>query len=212
MNAAILVFILVTSGASAACLPEARGLLGTSGETARHAETAAETFQQYMQRELPREHGLTIRLDALNPRVNAEITKQGNELVILVMGGMLQHPRMTPAAFQLLLCHEIGHFLGGPPMKSRTGWSSTEGQSDFYSGAACARLLGQSEADFIEAALVLTSIYAEVGREAKPSLDTCDANVVVRTNFGYPSAQCRLDTLVAGWNGLERPRCWFLKE
>jgi hypothetical protein len=172
-------------------------------------ENSVNAFQAAAKGELPKENALVIRLETLNPRVNAEIRKEGDELVIQVMGGMLQHKRMTPDVLTLLLCHELGHFLGGPPLKSRAGWSSTEGQADYYSGMACAHRLGLDEMAFADAALALTQIYAEVTFSPPPRLDRCDESVVSRTNFGYPGVQCRLDTLMAGWWGRERPRCWF---
>lgn len=54
---------------------------------------------------------------------------------------------MTPDAYLGMLCHEIGHVLGGEPyssdtMKPSAQWvsnvpSSTEGQSDYFSSLAC---------------------------------------------------------------------------
>src|SRR5690606_24973254 len=101
-------------------------------------ETAVLDFQDTMAPELPQGHELVIRLEALNPRINAEIQKNGPEVVIQVLGGMLKHRHMDAPVLQLLLCHELGHLLGGPPYKSRNGWSSTEGQADYYSGLVCA--------------------------------------------------------------------------
>lgn len=196
---------------SAACLQDSL-VLKTSSKALvdiKKAETAVEIFQDTIAPEIPKDHALIIRLESLNPRVNADIVKNGGEVVIQIMGGMLRHEKMTPDVLMLLLCHEMGHFLGGPPLKSRKGWSSTEGQSDYFSGLKCTRSLGFDEATFIDAALALTSIYAEVGREAPPRLDQCDDRTVDRTNYGYPSVQCRLDTLMSGWSGRERPRCWF---
>jgi len=173
------------------------------------AEATIENFHTVLSGELPKHNELVVKLEALNPRVNADINKVDNSIVIQVMGGMIQHKQMTSETLLLLLCHEIGHYLGGPPLKSRNGWSSTEGQSDYYSGLRCARILGLDEASFMDGALRLTTIYAEVARELKPRLEQCDEKKVERTNYGYPNAQCRLDTLMAGWSGGERPRCWF---
>lgn len=209
MKVFLLIFLLASTGGQAACLQDSRILKDDLTVDIRKMENAADTFQQSMNSDLAGNFNLVIRLDTLNSRVNAEIIKQDNQLVIEILGGMLRHEVMSPDVLLLLLCHEIGHFLGGPPMKSRTGWSSTEGQSDFYSGAKCARTLGFNEAAFTEAAIALTQIYAEVGREDMPGLDRCDETTVERTNFGYPGAQCRLDTLMAGWVGNTRPRCWF---
>lgn len=176
----------------------------------RDIENAITEFEVSMKHEVPSPLALIIQLEELNPRVNADIIKNDhNEVVISVMGGMLHHPKMNHEALKLLLCHEMGHLLGGPPYKSRGGWSSTEGQADFYSGLSCARYLGFDERSFVESAITLTTIYAEVTREPLPRLNSCEERPASRTNYGYPSVQCRLDTLMAGWEGLQRPNCWF---
>jgi hypothetical protein len=205
----LFIFIFFISGGFAACLQDSLELGKTKSLDLKNIEYTADHFQVNMGQELPRGMNLVIRLETLNPRVNAEVQKVENEIVIQVWGGMLNHEFMRPETLQLLLCHELGHFLGGAPLKSRNGWSSTEGQSDYYSSLRCARTLGFDEATFLDAALNLTRIYAEVSRENPPKLETCDEKMVTRTNFGYPGAQCRLDTLRAGWVGHDRPRCWF---
>lgn len=210
MKAIILVFLLLASESQALCLPDSLILNEKSAFDIRSSEDVIESFDQVMKPELPANHELVIRVDSLNPRINADINKIGNEIVIQIMGGMLRHPEMKPDVLQLLLCHELGHLLGGPPLKSRNGWSSTEGQADYYTGLACARLLGFDELTFSDAALKLTSIYAQVVREPTPQLNRCDDRIADRINYGYPSVQCRLDTLIAGWNQQERPRCWYV--
>ncbi len=209
MKVPFLIFLLVSYGAQAACLQGSlEGALALSFDLGR-AEEAVLEFESAIQKELPPHASVVIGLDALNPRVNAEITKVDRSFVIRIMGGMLAHPLLDPAALKLLLCHELGHLLGGPPLKSRNGWSSTEGQADYFSSASCARSLGYDEASFLDAAVALTRIYAEVTREPSPRLDSCDERLVERTNYGYPAVQCRLDTLISGWRGRPRPGCWF---
>ncbi len=168
-----------------------------------------ESFQDETHELLPPDVSLTIRLEALNPKVNAETLKQGNQLTIEVLGGMLRHREMNQNVMLLLLCHEIGHFLGGPPLKSRNGWSSVEGQADYYSTAICIKNFNLGQTEFYDAVLGLTKIYAGASREGMSSLEGSDPTIVERINYGYPSVQCRLDTLLAGWMGQARPRCWF---
>lgn len=155
-------------------------------------------------------HNLTVVFEHEDPKVNAEFTRNGDELTIRVWGGMLGHRLMNESTLLLLLCHEMGHYLGGPPTKARGGWSSTEGQADYYSSSLCARNVGLDEVSFYESALNLARIYAAVTFSPAPDLDRCDPLIVPRTNFGYPSVQCRLDTLLAGWRNLPRPQCWFI--
>lgn len=212
MKAFILIFLLVSMWSRAACLPGPHDelLLPPVNGNISALEEAALSFETMAVRDLPPEVDLLITLESMNPRVNAEINKNGDVISISVLGGMLNHPNIDTNSFLLLLCHEIGHFLGGPPLKSRGGWSSTEGQADYFSTLNCIKKTGIDEERFLEAALKLTKIYSEVARQSPPRLDQCDGSAVTRINYGYPSVQCRLDTLLAGWYGRPRPRCWFI--
>lgn len=212
MIVTVLIFFLGSIGSRAACLPDS--LSSNKTLLTRDMKVVEETVQRFestMVREIPSDHELVIRLDPLNPRINAEVVKENNFVAISVWGGMLSHPMMSSPTLLLLLCHELGHFLGGPPLKSRTGWSSTEGQADYFSTHNCMKNLGIDETQFIEAASGLSAIYAEVANQSQPRLDRCDQTVVTRINYGYPTVQCRLDTLLAGWKEDARPKCWFLE-
>ena len=70
-----------------------------------------------------------------------------NFRIIEVFGGLARHPMMTPEALMLVLCHEIGHHLGGYPTYSaetagvQSTWASVEGQADYFSTSKCARVV-----------------------------------------------------------------------
>lgn len=151
-----------------------------------------------------------------------------NKWIVKVNGGIARHPFMTKDAFMLALCHEIGHLLGGAPLKDYTTFS-TEGQADYYATHVCARkVFGKMEKK---------KKLIKVGNF---KLDQCDKyfdneyelNVCLRTLFAaqalseylkvlsrelrdtdikssdkfepkftvqlHSSSQCRLDTFVAG--------------
>jgi hypothetical protein len=210
MKAILLIFLLLTSSRGfGLCLPDSLVNHEELRKEVALLEYEARTFEDIYSNILAPENDLIIKLEALNPRVNAEIIREDKKVVISIMGGMLNHPKMTEDAFKLLLCHELGHFKGGAPFKSRGGWSSTEGQADYYTGLGCARQLGMNEYSFLEGAKILTSIFAQVTGEEPPKLDRCDERVAPRTNYGYPPVQCRLDTMLAGWKEAPRPVCWF---
>lgn len=211
MKLLLLAFIMVNLKTQAACLPEFSNEKSPVVENPFYsvAEMQVQHFETLAEASIAKNWDIVVRIDPLNPRVNAQINKSGSVAVIEVWGGMLNQAQMNQDVLTLLLCHELGHLLGGPPLKSRNGWSSTEGQADYYSTAHCARLMGLGEERFYESAQDLAHIYAKVTGEVYPELRTCDQGVVERTNFGYPSAQCRLDTLVAGWTQQVRPVCWF---
>lgn len=207
---AIFIFVMLVSyEATALCLPSVKNPYNEMKMDNYVIENVAKDFTEMADENLPSHEQVTVAFEYLNDEINAEITKTPSGPVITVLGGLLNHPRMNQNVLSLLLCHELGHYLGGPPLKSRNGWSSTEGQADYYSGLKCAREFLSSEEEFLKSALTLTSIYAEVTREPWPQLDQCDTSVVQRTFYGYPKVQCRLDTIIAGWRNEKRPSCWY---
>lgn len=193
------------------CLPQTKSISANLNVDTLSIENAAGEFTEMSERNLPPNEKMTLKFETLDSGVNAEIVKTVSGPVITVLGGMIRHPLMSKNVLSLLLCHELGHYLGGPPLKSRNGWSSTEGQADYYAGEKCARELGLNEEEFFESALMLTRIYAEVTREGYPQLDKCDESIVQRTFYGYPKVQCRLDTMIAGWKNEKRPVCWYIE-
>lgn len=57
---------------------------------------------------------------------------------IQVSGGMARANGMTKDAFALVLCHELGHYLGGAPHTYLYGgWPSAEGQADYWATSKC---------------------------------------------------------------------------
>lgn len=60
--------------------------------------------------------------------------------IVVMFGGLARHPLMTPEGFILVACHEIGHHLAGyPRYGNNSTWAATEGQSDYFATAKCAR-------------------------------------------------------------------------
>lgn len=66
--------------------------------------------------------------------VNASTYTDGKKWIINAYGGLARFEGMTPDAYTMVLCHELGHHLGGFP---NMGWASNEGQSDYYATAKC---------------------------------------------------------------------------
>ena len=94
---------------------------------------------------LKSEYGKTLTFEDSwdNDRVNAYCTRDLNDNpVVKVMGGMARHPEMTEDALLLIVCHELGHYMGGTPKAPRgnsekLSWSSIEGQADYFATAKC---------------------------------------------------------------------------
>ncbi len=72
--------------------------------------------------------------------VNANATRLGGWNVNMY-GGLARHATITEDGFALVLCHEIGHHLGGAPKVGMilNRWASNEGQSDYFATLKCLR-------------------------------------------------------------------------
>jgi hypothetical protein len=74
--------------------------------------------------------------------------ENGKHWHINLYGGLARHPLMTPDGYALVICHEIGHHIGGAPKKLIDGsrhWSSTEGQADYWAALKCLRRIFYKE-------------------------------------------------------------------
>ncbi|MES2855323.1 MAG: hypothetical protein V4692_05650 [Bdellovibrionota bacterium] len=69
--------------------------------------------------------------------VNAYAEQNGKNWKISMFGGLARHTETTPDAFAMVVCHEIGHHLGGVPKYKSMKWASVEGQSDYYATLKC---------------------------------------------------------------------------
>lgn len=77
-----------------------------------------------------------------NETVNASAQQTGNKYILNMYGGLARHAAITMDGFALVVCHELGHHLGGAPQKAGwygNTWASNEGQSDYYANLKCLR-------------------------------------------------------------------------
>jgi hypothetical protein len=70
--------------------------------------------------------------------VNAYAQRQGSTYMVSMFGGLARHQTITVDGFTLVVCHEIGHHIGGAPVKSGS-WASNEGQADYWGSMKCLR-------------------------------------------------------------------------
>lgn len=82
-----------------------------------------------------------------NETVNAYAQRKNGNWVISMFGGLARHKHITRDGFSLVVCHEIGHHVGGFPNYSGmdNGWASNEGQADYFSTLKCLRKLWERE-------------------------------------------------------------------
>lgn len=159
-----------------------------------------------------------------SPLVNARAHRRRMTRFVTMFGGMARHPEMNELGFALVICHEIGHHLGGAPKADPI--MSGEGQSDYFASTKCMRryfrtkqfekenndsyamekcsLVYKNEKDIEHCVLTakggisLSRIFAVLTDVEMPNLDTPDPNIARRTNSRHAGAQCRLDTYFAG--------------
>lgn len=83
--------------------------------------------------------------------VNAYASQTGKTWKVAMFGGLARHETITKDAMALVVCHEIGHHIGGAPKKggsngggwwggaSGVAWASNEGQADYFATLKCLR-------------------------------------------------------------------------
>jgi len=174
---------------------------------------------------------LVIKGDWKDSTVNAYASQNGKIWNVQMFGGLARRPEITIDGFKLVICHEIGHHIGGAPS---SGWASYEGQADYYATHVCGKKIFANYSQQVQihqycrqgsqnqqiactvnlnAGQSLANLLAALaGDDAVPSYDTFDPTVVDETRSEHPRAQCRLDTYFAGemcqmqWNDKIIPR------
>ena len=83
--------------------------------------------------------GGALKLNRLweNPTVNASAQRLGDTYILNMYGGLARHETITQDGMALVVCHELGHHLGGAPKYRSMGWASNEGQSDYFANLKC---------------------------------------------------------------------------
>jgi hypothetical protein len=73
--------------------------------------------------------------------VNANAMRIFSTYNVNMYGGLARHSAITSDGFALVLCHEIGHHIGGAPKVAMfmQKWASNEGQSDYFATLKCLR-------------------------------------------------------------------------
>jgi hypothetical protein len=159
---------------------------------------------------------LSIKGDWKDSTVNAYASQNGNVWNVQMFGGLARRPETTIDGFKLVICHELGHHVGGAPASS---WASYEGQSDYYATHVCGKKIFANYSQTVKvnkfctkgndkekiactinlnAGQSLANLLAALAADDQPSYDTFDPREVEETQSAHPQAQCRLDTYFAG--------------
>ena len=97
---------------------------------------------------------LNIERNWTDGTVNAYASQQGKTWKVAMFGGLARHNTITKDGMSLVVCHELGHHIGGAPRKGQSAggggwwggngggavsWASNEGQSDYFAVLKCLR-------------------------------------------------------------------------
>lgn len=92
--------------------------------------------------------GATLKMnnDWNSTTVNASAQQMGSVWQVNMYGGLARHRLTTDDGFMMVVCHELGHHIGGAPRYDRnTDWASNEGQADYFASLKCMRRVIQND-------------------------------------------------------------------
>lgn len=118
--------------------------------------------------DIVRDQGGKLRISGSwnSDKLNAGATQLFGSWNVQISGALARRPELTADGFTLILCHELGHHLGGYSF-SRQGfpiggvWAANEGEADYFASQACARKLWAQETDLNQEFAKKVSEYAK---------------------------------------------------
>ena len=99
---------------------------------------------------------ILLKKDSLLKNAHAEAN--GNRRTVVVEAGLGRARHMSADHFSLILCHEVGHHLGGAPYMTgdHSIWASDEGQADYFASKECLRKVLKPNNAFIKLPTVIS--------------------------------------------------------
>jgi hypothetical protein len=128
--------------------------------------------------------------------VNASAQRMWKTYKVNMYGGLARHELVTDDGFAMVVCHELGHHLGGAPkIGGLMGkWASNEGQSDYFASLKCFRKVFQSENN--QEIVSKMNIPASVSNKCSAHFTTADeVALCVRTAMAGKSLSNLLGSL-----------------
>jgi hypothetical protein len=162
------------------------------------------------------------------PGAMATRTMDHKKWFVKIFGGIPKFHSATADTYTLILCHELGHHLGGYPFYSHEAgsWLSSEGQADYWATQACTKALWRNDFEInagfadlkdtgcethsedINEVNLCKRIYHAIDVNAElegkmasgraPSIKRRDNSVVKELFVSHPKAQCRVDSALMG--------------
>lgn len=115
--------------------------------TEKEFKDTAKSFEKFFAPQIERDHNAELQVYSswASNTVNAYAERDEDAWLITIYGGLARHKAITLDGYKLVLCHELGHHLGGYPKKSTNKWSSAEGQADYFATMKCLRQWWENE-------------------------------------------------------------------
>ncbi|MBM3383225.1 MAG: hypothetical protein FJY29_12440 [Betaproteobacteria bacterium] len=150
-------------------------------------------------------HGAKLKINRLwkDDTVNATAVQTDDLWEVNMYGGLARRPEVTPDGFAMVLCHELGHHLGGYVMArdADMGWASNEGQSDYFATESCAKEIWRADlnenAKHRETVLPFAKSLCDTNHAQQPERDLC---------YRTSNAGLSLASLLAALRSSETPK------
>lgn len=147
-------------------------------------------------------HGgnLSINGDWKSEKLNAGATQIFSNWQVVISGALARRPELTADGLALIICHEVGHHLGGYSFTFGQNplmgvWAANEGQSDYFATQVCSRKIWKNEKE------KNATFRGQVPDFVKNRCDTAWSNtdeqdICYRTNSGVNSVIATMAALM----------------
>jgi hypothetical protein len=129
-----------------------------------------------------------------DPTINAQAWRFAEERHVTVCGGLVRHPAITASGIALMLAHETGHHLGGPPLDPDLRYLTWQGQADYWAAKeGMPRVFGHGARRLtLRGAGEIAALHAEfVDAENQPDISTSDRSTIFRAGaLGESPPKC----------------------
>ena len=156
--------LLISIGAHASFLPKndlhLRAVYGSNGMTEQKFRALIdEVVDNY--RPIVESHGAKLQVNYLwnDSTVNASAEQNGKTWILNMYGGLAKRPEVTEDGFSAVVCHELGHHLGGFFFYGDLDWASAEGQADYFATHSCLKEVWRNTNDINEKSLSKLSSF-----------------------------------------------------